>query len=37
VLIKLDRIWQQYPQVINWWSHVCSRPTLKAIIYDRMT
>jgi glutathione S-transferase len=36
-LIKLDRMWQQYPQVIDLWSRVRSRPTVKAAIYDRMT
>jgi glutathione S-transferase len=36
-LIKLDRMWQQYPQVSDWWSRVRNRPTVKAATIDRMT
>ena len=36
-LIKLSGLWQQYPQVSEWWARVRSRPSVKMAIFDRMT
>jgi glutathione S-transferase len=36
-LIRLDPMWQQYPQVSDWWARVRARPAVKAATVDRMT
>jgi glutathione S-transferase len=36
-LLKLDRMWTQYPAVADWWSRMRARPSVKAAIFDRMT
>lgn len=36
-LLKLDRMWAQYPAIADWWSRMRARPSVKAVILDRMT
>jgi glutathione S-transferase len=36
-LLKLGRIWDEYPAVAEWWARVRTRPSVKAAIFDRMT
>jgi len=36
-LLKLDRMWSQYPAIADWWSRMRARPSVKAVIFDRMT
>ena len=36
-LLKLDRMWAQYPAVADWWSRMRARPSVKVVIFDRMT
>jgi glutathione S-transferase len=35
-LLKLDRMWQQYPAIGEWWARVRQRPSVKTAILDRM-
>jgi glutathione S-transferase len=35
-LLKLGAMWQQYPEVADWWARVRERPSVKAAIFDRM-
>jgi hypothetical protein len=30
-------MWQQYPQIAEWWARVRARPAVKAATVDRMT
>jgi glutathione S-transferase len=36
-LLKLDRLWAEYPTVADWWARMRARPSVKAAIFDRMT
>jgi glutathione S-transferase len=36
-LIGLSGMWQQYPQIAEWWARVRARPAVKAATVDRMT
>jgi glutathione S-transferase len=36
-LIGLSGMWQQYPQISEWWARVRARPAAKAATVDRMT
>jgi glutathione S-transferase len=36
-LLKLDRLWTEYPAVADWWARMRVRPSVKAAIFDRMT
>jgi hypothetical protein len=29
-------MWQQYPAIGDWWARVRERPSVKAVIFDRM-
>jgi glutathione S-transferase len=35
--LKLDRMWAQHPAIADWWSRMRARPSVKAVIFDRMT
>jgi glutathione S-transferase len=36
-LLKLDRLWADYPAISDWWARMRARPSVKAAIFDRMT
>jgi glutathione S-transferase len=36
-LLKLDRMWDEYPAIAEWWARMRARPSVKAVIFDRMT
>ena len=36
-LLKLDRLWADYPAIADWWARMRARPSVKAAIFDRMT
>jgi glutathione S-transferase len=36
-LLKLDRLWAEYPALADWWARMRARPSVKAAIFDRMT
>ena len=36
-LLKLNRMWDSYPSVAEWWARMRPRPSVKAAIFDRMT
>jgi glutathione S-transferase len=36
-LLKLNRMWDSYPSVAEWWARMRTRPSVKAAIFDRMT
>jgi glutathione S-transferase len=36
-LLKLDRLWAEYPAVSEWWARMRARPSVNASIFDRMT
>jgi len=35
-LLKLDALWDRYPDIANWWTRMRARPSVKAAIFDRM-
>lgn len=36
-LTKLSGLWQQYPQISEWWQRMRSRPSVERAIFNRMT
>jgi glutathione S-transferase len=36
-LLRLDRIWDEYPAIAEWWGRMRARPSVKTAIFDRMT
>jgi glutathione S-transferase len=36
-LLRLNRLWDKYPGVANWWDRLRARPSTKEAILDRMT
>ena len=35
-LLKLGAMWQREPAIVDWWSRVRERPSVKSTIFDRM-
>jgi len=36
-LLKLGAMWQQHPEVADWWARIRERTSVKAAIFDRMS
>ena len=36
-LLRLSRLWDDYPGVATWWTRVRERPSTKSTIIERMT
>lgn len=36
-LLKLGEVWQNEPAIVDWWSRVRERASVKSAIFDRMT
>jgi glutathione S-transferase len=36
-LLRLERLWEQYPAIADWWRRMRERPSVQATIFKRMT